>query len=189
MSQFEVVSITLSFILGLSMSHILWTSASAVRARKGMGLHWIPFGWAACIFFLHAHFFINVRSIDLGITGWTWSWYLTALLLAVLLFASGALVLPSDASQRSGQLLDDFFEHGRLSLLPLAAYLALQVPVSMRLGTSPWVNGNLAIMFLTAVALSAYGTRRTVWQGLAVLAFGAVQAWAMIFVWSSNAFT
>lgn len=32
MSQFEVVTITLSFVLGLSMSHVLWAAAAAVRA-------------------------------------------------------------------------------------------------------------------------------------------------------------
>lgn len=29
MSQFEVITITLSFVLGLSMSHLLWAAAAA----------------------------------------------------------------------------------------------------------------------------------------------------------------
>ena len=81
MSQFEVIAITLSLILGLSASHILWAAASAVRARNEFKLHWLPFVWAVCIFFQHISFFLGGQMIDLRIDSWSWSWYLHVLLL------------------------------------------------------------------------------------------------------------
>ena len=184
MSQFELVTITLSFVLGLSMTHILGSAASAVRARKELVLHWLPFAWAGCIFLLHVQFWVAARDIDVNIDSWTWSWYLNALLLAVLLFASGALVLPTESQQRQGALLEDFQEHGRLSLIPLAIYCFSWVPTSMRLGPSPFVSGNLAIMALSALALMGFLSRRPLVRSGTVLLFAAIQIWAMIFVWA-----
>ena len=115
MSQFEVITITLSFVLGLSMSHLLWAAAAAVRARRDLRLRWLPFLWAACIFFVHVQYWFAAFAINTVIDQWTWSWYLQMLALGVLLFASGALVLPSESQQRSGDLLDDFRERWRPS--------------------------------------------------------------------------
>ena len=108
MSQFEVITLTLSFVLGLSMSHLLWAAAAAVRARDSLRLHWLPFLWASCIFFVHIQYWFAAFTVDTIIDEWSWSWYLQMLALGVLLFASGALVLPSESQQRSGQLIDDF---------------------------------------------------------------------------------
>jgi hypothetical protein len=187
MSQFEVVAITLSLILGLSMSHILWSAASAIRARESLELHWIPFGWATWIFLLHVQFFIAARSIDLALDSWTWSWYLNVLLLAVLLFGGGAMILPSEPSQRSGPILEDFAKHGRLSLLPLSAYCLLHVPTSMRLGESPFVLGNLTIIALSLIAGVAFVSHRRTVQVSAVISFGVIMVWAMVFLWARTA--
>ncbi len=187
MSQFGIVTLTLSFILGLSMTHILWSAASAVRARKMLTLHWGPLIWAACIFFLHVQYWFNALTIDLIIEEWSWAWYLTVLLLAVLLFASGALILPTDLHQRSGQLLDDFREHGRLSLLPLAAYCVLQIVTSVPLGSSPFVIGNLVQMVLTVLALLAFFSKRSMVQSVTALLFLVLEIWATVFLWSRDA--
>ncbi len=186
MSQFEVITLTLSFVLGLSMSHLLWAAAAAVRARRHLRLHWLPFLWAACIFFVHVQFWFALFAIDKMIDPWTWSWYLHMLFLGVLLFASGALVLPSESQQRSGDLFDDFQEHGRLGLIPLAGYHLLWLPTAYRMDQATFEAGNYANLALALFAVIGLTSKRASVQWASAAAFGLVVVWASVFVWTGG---
>jgi hypothetical protein len=102
-------------------------------------------------------------------------------------FASGALVLPTEAKQRLGSLSDDFQEHGRLSLIPLALYSWLQIPTSTWLESSVFIVGNYSQMILGALALIAFFAKRSIVQRGAVLLFLLVEVLAMVFLWSRPA--
>jgi hypothetical protein len=187
-----MVRYALSVILGLSMSHILWTGASAVRARRELKLHWLPFAWAACIFLQHAHFWFSALSVDLSLDGWSWTWYLQFLLLAVLLFAAGALVLPSDSS-RTDDLLEDFRAHGKISLVPFVLYQLVWIPTNFRAGGSTELihlldPGNLANLILITLLVIAFFAKRTFVHAVVVLLFALVLTWAQAFVWSPGVF-
>jgi hypothetical protein len=187
MSQFELITLTYSFVLGLSMSHLLWAAASAVRARNELQLHWLPFAWAAGIFFVHVQYWFAAFAIDMVVQEWTWSWYLHLLGLGVLLFASGALVLPSASEQRVGSLIEDFREHGRLGLIPLAAYFFLWIPTSYRIDRATFDAGNIANLILTLLVLLAFRARKMSIQTLIMLFFALVLTWATVFVWAQDA--
>jgi len=186
MSQFEVITLTLSFVLGLSMSHLLWAAAAAVRARRELRLRWLPFLWAACIFFVHVQYWFAAFAIDAIIDQWTWSWYLQLLTLGVLLFASGALVLPSESQQRSGDLLDDFKENGRLGLIPLVGYHLLWLPTAYRIDQATFEAGSYANLALAALAFIGFTAKRTSVQWVSVVAFGLIVVWASVFVWTGG---
>ena len=183
-AEFEVITVTLSFVLGLGMTHLLWSAASAVRARRDFDLHWLPFVWAACIFAQHASFFVTVLDIDNAIGTWSWSWYLHVLLLGILLFGSGALVLPSESQQRIGSLLEDFHTHGRLGLLCLAAYQFAWFPTNYRLNGTLMHVGNLINLALVILALVGYGSRRPKLEAAAALGFAFLLAMGISFVWA-----
>ena len=57
-------------------------------------------------------------------------------------------------------LIEDFREHGRLSLVPLAAYLLVWVPINLRDGASLFGPGNLADFVLIALIAGAFWSRR-----------------------------
>jgi hypothetical protein len=186
MSQFEVITLTLSVVLGLSMSHLLWAAAAAVRARKDLRLHGLPFLWAACIFFVHVQYWFAAFAIDTLIEQWTWSWYLQMLGLGLLLFASGALILPSESEQRSGDLLNDFHDHGRLGLIPLAGYHLLWIPTAYRIDQATFEAGNYANLALMGLAVLGLSTRRVSLQWASGAVFGLVVVWASVFVWTGG---
>ncbi|MGD8306633.1 MAG: hypothetical protein PVF17_08265 [Ignavibacteria bacterium] len=186
MSQFEVIALTLSFVLGLSMSHMLWSAAAAVRARKHLQLHWLPFLWAGCIFFVHIQYWFAALAIDRVIIEWTWSWYLHMLFLGILLFASGALVLPSESQQRSGKLLDDFKEHGRLGLIPLAAYHLFWIPTAYRMDQALFDAGNYANLVLAVFVIIGLISKRQIMQWASVFGFALVVIWASVFLWTGG---
>lgn len=186
MSQFEVITITLSFVLGLSMSHLLWAAAAAVRARRDLRLHGLPFLWAACIFFVHVQYWFAAFAVNTMISEWTWWWYLQMLALGVLLFASGALVLPSESQQRAGDLLKDFQEHGRLGLIPLAGYHLLWLPTAYRLDQATFEAGNYANLALALFAILGLTSKRVSVQWASAAAFAVVIVWASVFVWTGG---
>jgi hypothetical protein len=188
MSKFEVITLTLSLVLGLSMSHLLWAAAAAVRSRKQLQLHWLPFLWAACIFFVHIQYFFAAFAVNTMIDEWTWSWYLQFLALGILLFASGSLVLPSESQQRAGDLFKDFQEHGRLGLIPLAGYHLLWLPTAYRLDHATFEAGNYANLALALFAVIGLTTKRVSVQWASAVGFGVVIVWASVFVWTVGTF-
>lgn len=186
MTKFEIVTITLSFVLGLSMSHLLWAASALFRARRHVRLHPLPLLWAACIFFVHVQYWFAAFAIDKVIEQWTWSWYLQMLTLGILLFLSGALVLPSESKQYTGDLLEDFKDNGRLGLIPLAAYHLLWIPTAYRMDQATFEAGNYANLALTAFALIGLAAKRKSVQWISAFAFILVVTWASIFVWTGG---
>ena len=192
MSLFEVITITLSVILGLSMSHILWSTIATVRVRHKLKLHWLPFFWAACIFLQHAYYWFAVYSIEQSIDGWSWSWYLQLLLLAVLLFAAGALILPPE-SQRADDLRQDFQQNGRLALIPLAAHQLLWVPTNFRMGNQIFPEDLLApgnfvnFVLFALIVVGFYGKSIFVRAATASL-YLAFLIWAQTTLWAPGVF-
>jgi hypothetical protein len=192
MSLFEVITITLSVILGLSMSHILWSTIATVRVRHKLKLHWLPLFWAACIFLQHAYYWFAVYSIEQSIGGWSWSWYLQLLLLAVLLFAAGALILPPEL-QSADDLSQDFQEHGRLALIPFAAHQLLWVPTNFRMGDQVFpddllVPSNFVNFVLFALILVGFLGKRNLIQATAASLYLALLIWAQTTVWAPGVF-
>lgn len=184
MSQFEIISLTLSLVLGLSISHMLWATASLIRARKRIQFHWLPFLWTACIFFHHVQFWFAAFDVNKEAETWTWSLYLNILFLGIALVLSGALVLPSESQEREGRLLDDFKEHGRLGLIPLACYQFFWIPTNIRIGADLFSTGNIANIILTAFIVVGVVAQKKWLQYSAALLYAILLVWAVLFIWA-----
>jgi len=184
LSDIEIVTLTLSLILGLSMAQMLNSVALAIRARQDSSLHWLPLCWTTSIFLLHVQFFLAVFGIDEFVPSWTWSWFGPILLLALLLFLGGALILPARDREWASGLLYDFEVHGRLALIPVSLYLILWMPLNVRIGFG-WISPSnvfdVALVLLAAVTFVSRGTRIRSW---ATIVYLFVTAWGMFGVWS-----
>ena len=108
MSELEIVTLSLSLILGLSMAQMLSTVALSIRSRHESRIHWVPVACAAAIFFYHVQFWFALVEVDRAIVAWSWDWFGPILMMAVLLFLSGALVLPSAGRPLPTDLIGDF---------------------------------------------------------------------------------
>jgi hypothetical protein len=91
--------------------------------------------------------------------------------MGILLFAAGALVLPSESQQRVGSLLEDFGEHGRLALLPFAAYQLAWFPTNYRIDGSIFGPANFANVILVTLAIVGFLARKKHTQAAAALGF------------------
>ena len=107
------------------------------------------------------------------------------LVLAVILFLSGGIVLPTPGAEVGGSLIEDFEGSGKLSLLFLAGYILAWVPANAW-GAGNWFN--VGVWFnigLTIPLLVTYYTKSTTVRNAAAAAFLLAQAYGLLFVWST----
>ena len=101
----------------------------------------------------------------------------------MLLFLSGALILPTREQDLTSGLLRDFEIHGRLALIPVSLYLLLWMPLNVRSGASWLSPANVADVALGVIAAVAFASRATRLRAVATLAYLAVTAWGVFVVW------
>jgi len=160
MSQFEIIAITLSFIVGLGIAQLLTSFGEAVRSRFDHPLHWMPFAWGVPILLLSVQYWFALFDLDSTIGDWSWFWYLQMLVLAMTLFMAATLILPPRESTAKGGLLQDFTTHGRFSLLALIVYLLGWMPANTVMNNGNFLDlANMANAAMSVPALIAYRSR------------------------------
>jgi len=103
---------------------------------------------------------------------WTQGGFVLLLVLAILLFVSGALVLPASASQESDELLTYFRDDGKWALLALVAYSAISLWVNWLLyGRSPFNAVSALLLSFSVLALTAFFFSRTRSLGIITILF------------------
>lgn len=186
MSEFELITITFSFVLGLGVAQILGAASAALRNRHERALHWMPLAFAASIFLFHIQYWFVLFDYDANLIGeWTWGTYGPFLALAVVLFLSGGVVLPTPGTEAGESLIDDFEQRGKLSLVFLAAYILGWVPANAWsegswLTSDVWLNIGLIVPLLIT-----YYSRNQNFRSAAGATFFVAQAYGLLFVWAT----
>lgn len=186
LSNFEILTITYSFIVGLGVAQVLRSIGYMVRESGQVKLHWIPFSVATQILFFQVQFWFGLSVVNSMMTQWSWGAYVSMLLLAILIFLSGATVLPHSLSSIGGQgLKEDFETRGRVSLIFLALYLLGWIWIGIMLKVPQlWylalVNGLYA-----AVAIAVYATSGSRVRTVLHLAMIALTVYGAFTVWTT----
>ena len=199
MTEFELLAIPLSLILGLGITNILSDVSDAVRDRERVPLHWLPFAWAFIIFlFSVQYFFVLWDYFEEGMI-WTWPIFGPVLLNCVILYMSAGLILPGRRNSDSASLLEDFEKHGRLALRTLGLYLL----VAVFMNTLGWLlldqvyvpaggvvfwsllqEANVICFMLIAALCIVLFNRSYRWRVLATILFLVLQLFGMMIIWS-----
>ncbi len=186
MSGFEILTITFSFIVGLGVAQVLQSVAYVVREKRQISLHWIPFSVAAMILFFQIQFWFGLAVVNDLIVQWTWPVYGLMLLLAILVFLSGATVLPHSLTSLGDRgLKEDFETRGRISLVFLALYLVGWIGVGIMFWKPEFwqlvlVNGVFAF-----VAIFAYGAPNVRARTILHLTLIAITIYGSLTVWTT----
>ena len=122
MTAFEYVTAVLLLILGLGVTRLLGAMVEAVRVRERIQLHWIPLVWAVIIFLWQIQFLWAAFELNRLVDTWTAGKFIFMVGLALLLFVSGALVLPRDPASELTNGLETFRQDGRWALVFLSIY-------------------------------------------------------------------
>ena len=184
MAAFEILTITFSFIVGLGVAQLLRSTAYLVREFRQTRLHWIPFAVAAQILFFQVQFWFALSVVNSLMAQWSWSVYISMLLLAIFIFLAGAAVLPHSLTSLGERgLKEDFETRGRVSLIFLALYLAGWIGIGIMFWVPElWhlalVNGSYALLALIIFWASSARVRAALHIVLIVLTiYGALTVW------------
>lgn len=185
MSEFEIATIPLGFILGLGVALVLTSFSAAVRDRQVHPLNWMPLVWAFMILALQVQYWFGLYDLDLALGAWNWAWYGQAVAVAVLIFLAGALVLPTREVRVPGGLIEDFDVHGRLALLPVAGYLLGWLVPNARMNSTMFNPSNLMNVLMAGLAIVAFVAGRRPLRTWATAGFALLLTYTMIFVYST----
>lgn len=97
MTIFDYVSATLLIVLGLGITELLNDTVSLFRDRHTQPPEWVSLTWAGIVFSFQMQFIWGVFELDSLIAEWSAFMFIVALLLALLLFAAGAVIIPRPA--------------------------------------------------------------------------------------------
>jgi hypothetical protein len=140
MTQHEYVFIAISIVLGLSITRLLNSAASLIRAHERATFHWATALWAFCIM---------LYVLQLWWVGWalrnvpTWTIidFFIMVIAAICIYGAAELSLPSEDYNISDDSELDFLAHsqsfGRLSALAMLVYFGIGPYVNMALLNNP----------------------------------------------------
>ena len=189
MTEFELLAIPLSLILGLGITNILSDVSDAVRDRDRVPLHWLPFSWAFLIFLFQVQYFFVLWDMNEVGMIWTWPNFGPALFNCVILYLSAGLILPGRRNSDSANLLEDFEKHGRLALMTLAFMLLVAILLNFYYWTDLLTTANaLNVMLIASICLVLF-PKRFHWQLTGTLFFAITQFYGMVAVWSVPGWT
>ncbi|MEX5503732.1 hypothetical protein Q1J61_08035 [Pseudomonas putida] len=138
MSNFPIVATVLSMVLGLSVTRLLLGALTVFRIRRNATPDWVALVWAVMLFTTQMDFWWAVNSLPLVRGTFSFQEFLLLVLLALALFVSSALVLPSRSEDELEGLRVYFEQDGRYALLFLSGYYLLGFIVNILLfGVSP----------------------------------------------------
>jgi hypothetical protein len=157
MSNFPIVATVLSMILGLSVTRLLLGALTVFRIRRAAAPDWVSLVWAVMLFTTQLDFWWAINSLPAVKTTFTFLEFLLLVLLAVSLFVSSALLLPSRSEDEQNGLRIYFEQDGRYALLSLSIYLLLAFVVN--------------IVFFQATPVAVWGALDIVMIILPVCAF------------------
>jgi len=183
MSGFEIITITFSFILGLGITQILRAVAYVVREREQYQLHWIPISVATMVLLFQVQFWFALVIVDSFVGHWTWTVYGVLLILAIIIFLSGATVLPPPGPSKTRNLIEDFATRGKISLVFLALYLLGWIVVAIMFWTGAFVHLVIVNSVMAAIATIAFLAQnqkaRSVLHGMLIvmMLYGLVTVW------------
>lgn len=159
MSNFTIVATVLSMILGLSVTRLLLGALTVFRIRRVAAPDWVALVWAVMLFTTQLDFWWAVNSLPAIKSTFSFAEFIVLVLLALSLFISSALLLPSRSEDEQNGLRIYFEQDGRYALLSLSTYLTIGLVVN--------------VLFFQASPIALWGALDVVMIILPVCAFMA----------------
>lgn len=181
MTEFEFLTVALSFVLGLAVTVLLMSLVTAFRFRRKTRMSWLPFAWA---------FYVLVSQFDVwwelyglsSMKDWSAGAFILLLLLALTLFAAGALVLPTEVADYPDDLDKFFAEDGQWGVALVAAFSVTAIVANTVLFEVPLL-GTMNLWNLVAIGLISLlvAARRRAVQSAVTIIYGV---WLGIYLWT-----
>ncbi|GLH33024.1 MULTISPECIES: hypothetical protein [Pseudomonas] len=172
MSNFPIVATVLSMILGLSVTRLLLGALTVFRIRRSAAPDWVALVWAVMLFTTQMDFWWAVNTLPQIRATFSFQEFLLLVLLALSLFVSSALMLPSRSEDELEGLRVYFEQDGRYALLFLSGYYLLGFIVNVLLfGVSPMALWGAFDVIMIVIPLCVFAARSRKAYALLTVAF------------------
>jgi hypothetical protein len=181
MDSFRWISVVLSIILGLGITHLLSAAVGVFRARDRLQLDWVPLVWAGCVFIWQLQFWWGIIELQGIVPQWFLGSFLILVSLTIFLFLAASLILPPARFDENGSLRDSFEHDGRWALIALTAYNGLAIVADWVLwGVSPlsWWGALLLVLALLPLVGALNRNRRV--QAAITIIYLPLSIWAAL---------
>jgi hypothetical protein len=159
MDSFSYLSVFISLILGLGVTHLLTGVAALIRSRRDVRIWWPTLLWIATTFLIQVQTWwamFALRSIE----HWSFAAFLIVQRQPVAIFMMAALIVPDRTGDRMVDLRDEYFRESRwffsALLLALAASLAKNLVLT---GTLPQPINLTAQLLFIGIAIAAFASK------------------------------
>ena len=173
MDSFSYLSVFISLILGLGVTHLLTGVAALIRSRRELRLWWPTPLWMATTFLIQVQTWwalFTLRSIE----HWSFAAFLIVLLQPVAIFMMAALIVPRTLAGETADLKDEYFREFRwffsALLLALIASLAKNLVLTGALPEPRNLTAHIVFIGISVAALASRSARVHLILALAGLA-------------------
>lgn len=127
MTEFDYLSVLISIVLGLGISHILTSAAQLVRYRAAVRFYPPSLVWMALLFLLHVQIWWAVFELR-DVPEWSFIAFVLVLAIPVLIYVISVLLTPDFDREEEVDLRVSYFGHrrwffGLFALLPAISLL------------------------------------------------------------------
>ena len=162
MDSFSYLSVFISLILGLAVTHLLTGVAALIRSRRELRLWWPTPLWMATTFLIQVQTWwalFTLRKIE----HWSFAEFLIVLLQPVAIFMMTALIIPRTVAGKTADLKNEYFREFRwffsALLLALIASLAKNFILTGALPEPRNLTAHIAFIGLSIAALVSRSAR------------------------------
>ena len=173
MSPFEHLSVLISIIIGLGLTHLLASVHRLVQARDRVKLHWLPLLWVVLIFISQVEWWWASFEWRTRVE-WNFFYFLFILQSPVALYLAAAFVLPDVEAGESYDLKQYYLATRRWLFLAIAMSPAVDAVRRAELAGSITDFGAVSNLVSAVLVGSMAFTQKLWYHALVTLAVGAL---------------
>ncbi|HEX2188856.1 MAG TPA: hypothetical protein VHG51_08165 [Longimicrobiaceae bacterium] len=174
MSPFEFVSVIISVVIGLGLTHLLTGLVGLVQRGRQVRFYWLHLLWLALLFVSQVFLWWSLWTLQ-EVRSWTFFSFLLFLLLPVTLYVAAALLIPDAHGEPSPDLRAHYYQVHRAVFGTLAAFTVLLVLYNALLEGRFRVDVTMLLLGgLLALELGAAASKSPRFHALVGIAFTAL---------------
>lgn len=183
MAVFSYLSVVVSIIAGLALTHLLDGVSKLIQARERVTVYWVHLVWIVGVFFLITQFWWGFWILHFVET-WTYPLFVFFLLEPLFLLVIGDLAFPDFPADKPLSLRTYYYDNHRWFFLAIAGYLVLTMIelVDLRAG-GRWIsiaNGLRLVGVLIAVT-AAFTRSHRLHAVLSIVAITLLGVFVLLF--------
>lgn len=179
MAPFDYISVVLSVIIGLGLSHLLQGYVELVQARGNVRFYWIHTAWTLLTFVGIVFLWWSIYGLH-TLRVWNFPSFLLLLLEPVLMFIAAAFLVPRRKDDNESiDLRVHYFQNRRGIFGAYTLFVLLLMLQNALLNGHLWVSADAYLVGAAVVTGTAAVTDRPWYHGAAAV---ALLAWLVVFM-------